>query len=95
MLWSVVMLSWLLLQELHAHVEKCVGRNLQNRCSTALKTAVDSAEQEMQGQCVDSIIAGRNLYPSLCLIDGVMLLSSLCRIAVAKNRSHKTHIMVI
>jgi D-hexose-6-phosphate mutarotase len=35
---------------LHAHVEKTVGRNLQNRCSTALKTAVEGAEQEMEGQ---------------------------------------------
>jgi len=62
------MLLWLLLQELHAHVEKCVGRNLQNRCSTALITAVDSAEQEMQGQCVDSVIASHRKGQSSLLV---------------------------
>ncbi|KAI0213722.1 Mitofusin-2 [Lamellibrachia satsuma] len=33
--------------ELHAHVETGLGRNLQTRCSIALKTSVESSQQEM------------------------------------------------
>lgn len=34
-------------KELHAHVESGLGRNLQTRCSIALKTSVESSQQEM------------------------------------------------
>jgi hypothetical protein len=40
------------LQELHAHVEQGLGRNLQARCSTALQQGVDSTEKDMTGRFV-------------------------------------------
>ncbi|ELU09043.1 hypothetical protein CAPTEDRAFT_158045 [Capitella teleta] len=34
-------------RELHEHIEKMLGQNLQNKCSSALRTAVEGCEQEM------------------------------------------------
>ena len=48
-------------QELHSHVEVGLGRNLQNRCSSALKSAVEVASCDITGLFVMNSVIQRQL----------------------------------
>lgn len=39
------------LQELHRHIEEGLGRNMSDRCSTAITSSLQTMQQEMMGQC--------------------------------------------
>ena len=39
------------LQELHRHIEEGLGRNMSDRCSTAITSSLQTMQQEMIGQC--------------------------------------------
>lgn len=38
-------------QELHRHIEEGLGRNMSDRCSTAITSSLQTMQQEMIGQC--------------------------------------------
>lgn len=39
-----------LLQELHRHIEEGLGRNMSERCSTAIAGSLQAMQQDMVGQ---------------------------------------------
>lgn len=43
------------LQELHRHIEEGLGRNMSDRCSTAITSSLQTMQQEMMGQCAGEL----------------------------------------
>lgn len=47
------------LQELHRHIEEGLGRNMSDRCSTAITSSLQTMQQDMIGQCCGRLCAAR------------------------------------
>lgn len=48
------------IQELHRHIEEGLGRNMSDRCSTAISSSLQAMQQDMIGQCLGA--GGRGLW---------------------------------
>lgn len=50
------------LQELHRHIEEGLGRNMSDRCSTAITSSLQTMQQDMIGQCCGGLCAARGPF---------------------------------